>query len=332
MARNRSYDQIGAILIILVVFRHIALIIEPSSFITDIEKNCLYPVFFFTMPWFFFKVGLFFKTPGPFVDYFKKHLFRLVIPFIAFCSLGELFFILRIHLVDGQTIHFNYLFAPFVSIYHIGATWGNGALWFLWILFFAKMALYVIFKIGYSEYIIPLSCAICAICGYGCHIISINDPQTIAAFCTAMFFVLMGYLLRSIQCQTFVGLLATILFVLIMLTNPSMVAISDNHLIKGSYPLWYLYALSGCVAINYWFNRMNLSLSVLENIGRNSMTYFVTHMIYFNIFEIIFYLLGYQGNNQQLIVLIGLVVLLPLTDYVLNRPQLCWMIGKSKNL
>lgn len=93
--RNIHLDWICGLLIIHMIGGHIAQFMH--------ERYILDSVFFFFMPWFFFKSGMFHKIKKEDVIIIKSAK-RLLIPFIVFSLIGELFLMFKLIGLERYTL------------------------------------------------------------------------------------------------------------------------------------------------------------------------------------------------------------------------------------
>lgn len=98
--RVKSVDVAGGILILWVMAFHA---INQSKAFGEVDARVALPFLTFSMPWFFYKSGLFFKTEISNHDGFVKDVKKLVIPFLKWSLIGYAMW-LAIKAVDGYSL------------------------------------------------------------------------------------------------------------------------------------------------------------------------------------------------------------------------------------
>jgi fucose 4-O-acetylase-like acetyltransferase len=133
--RLQHIDLISGIFILQIILMHIL------QFADRYKGNPVFSVVmhlsFFFMPWFYFKSGYFYKSPGK-VDkaYIKKKAQKLLIPYITFFIIG-LIINLPFEICEAQKPAWKILLAPGYQVLRYGGGGaGNAPLWFLLSLFF----------------------------------------------------------------------------------------------------------------------------------------------------------------------------------------------------
>lgn len=290
--RDVQIDVISGIFIIYMVYYHICQYCGRASI--------LHPVFFFFMPWFFYKSGMYFKHNSNYAEMLKKDARTLLIPYISFGAIGLLVHFLIIA-IQGDTNWIHYVsFPKHILLYEIIP--GNAPLWFLISLFIVKNTYnFLVDKINFLVLIVM--CFAIAYCGC---LFEIKIPRWLFNIALGMCFYAVGSRLRNHQYSKSVFVLSIIVCTCISVFCPSHVDMFPNILKYGNYIVYFFYAISCVVIINNLSkitppNCCNsLILRCLANTGRRSMYYYVTHWIWLCICEAIFAdYLGWGKDSQH---------------------------------
>lgn len=128
-SRNKDLDFICGLLIIHMCLSHIALLTNTTY---PLEK-----LFFFFMPWFYFKAGMYHKEEKEHVIV-SKAFKRLMIPFFVFTLIGQLISFVTKH-NDNVSNILILLKSTCRQLFWDGAAYGDAPLWFLLSLFLVKI-------------------------------------------------------------------------------------------------------------------------------------------------------------------------------------------------
>lgn len=241
--RDTSLDIIAGFLILRMILGHC------SNWWPGIYQEIWGKLFFFSMPWFFYKSGMFVRarTVKEEIKFCHK---RLLIPFITFGSIG---IILQISL-DFLTSH-TLSIEPFIKTIKIlileGTAYGNEPLWFIFTL--------IITKILYSLISQKISTvAIGFIFGGLAWLFSLYlpYPQYFGNTCCALFFYSAGHCLKKIQYNKGVFILSLITWLVIFVENFSSGDMKSNN-ITGNYLLYLLSSTGGIISINNIVRKVN---------------------------------------------------------------------------
>ncbi len=130
--RDQSMDWIAGLLILVMITGHIS---QESGHSLRWYALGGYSWFYFFMPWFFFKSGMF-ERGG--TIHMSKILKGLIIPFIFFTLAG--YFIWSLQYLAEHEWSFRWITgATLMYLYAAGSFPGNGPLWFLEALIIARM-------------------------------------------------------------------------------------------------------------------------------------------------------------------------------------------------
>ena len=250
-------------------------------FIVHVCPNCnihnnytyfIWLLFCYFMPWFFFKSGMFYKPDFiPLLNGIKK----LIIPYILFTIGG-----LALHLVFELFVRETPLSTILLNIkedviYRGGIDW-NLALWFLFSLFAVRIITPFLNKILHVSHILIIS----GLISWGANYFNLIYPVWIGNIALGIMFYTIGYLMRVIQYKNLIFYISFILFLcgffFPMVTKfdfrCNQIGVTDN------YPIVMLYCTSGIITINnIAFRFFNKPITIISNIGRNSIILYVTH-------------------------------------------------------
>ena len=270
--RQIHLDVVCGILIIYMIFGHCS----QWSHATDFAfAKIASRIFFFFMPWFFFKAGMFFKQVRAIKDVFSSKCRRLIKPFVTYTFIGHPFYCLKIYLEGCRDVLY-YTWFPTKSILFSGACGANAPLWFLLSLFVVILIATAVDKFLNIKFLLLL--------GGGAMILNnvgFEKPFWCANICSGAFFFAMGFLLNSLQYKRKWVILSVVIY-LFNIVFPSAVDMNRNILYCGWYGSWLISSVAACVMFNnislLYCKRFHTS-AFFEKIGKNSMFYYCTHWI-----------------------------------------------------
>lgn len=226
-------------------------------------------------------------------------------------------------------------------IVNTGAPGYNIALWFLLTLFLVKGIFDAFIKLGISPKVISIVTAII------CISIQIEknlhpesslfiEPYYLYNTISGVFFYSVGYLIKEVQYKRPIIIVSVIVHVLIITLYFSFVDMFKNNLIEGSYLLWMVSGVSGCIIINNVFKKLvsyyNYTFPILNYIGVNSMSFFAMHMwIIIIMKEMVFPVMHIEGSYLRFVILIAAISLvIPIANCILHTKHLSWIIGENR--
>ena len=184
MERDKAIDSVAGIMITYMVFTHVC---QHFGYEHSVIYMTLEHIFYFFMPWFFFKAGMFFKVEDNKVILNKSYN-RLIRPFILFSLIGHICFCIVCYLQGN--LHMSTL-VPYYSLLMQGSIPGNLPLWFLLTLFLCRIIFIFFAKNDITVYWIALASLLLA---FGLHLIDFKQPFYIANTVTGVFFMSFGYI------------------------------------------------------------------------------------------------------------------------------------------
>lgn len=315
--RNNSLDASCGLMITYMIYGHICLWCNVPQIETAPK------LLFFFMPWFFFKSGMYFR-PKTFTDTVVGCCRRLLIPYLIFSIIGQIVFSIM-WLVDGRTPLMDYFIRPIRTLIHEGAVVGNSPLWFLFTLCIVKLVFELSAMKGIKmTYILWSSLLVSYILNY----IGFHDYFYIANASTGCLFFASGYILKDKQYSKWYIILFVCIYILYVYFYPSYFDFRSNTIDNNSYIFCILACIGGIIAVNNIFRFLG-GLKFLNDIGKNSMTYYVIHWIVLGLSSLFFRNLLNMSDGMKLFICYCLanIILLPLADMAFNR-KMKWMIGK----
>ncbi|MBS5539363.1 MAG: acyltransferase family protein [Phocaeicola plebeius] len=317
--RDSSLDTIAGIMTIYMIYIHICPWVGISP-LPHVGK-----FLFFFMAWFFYKSGMFFHNIS-FSECYKKGIQRLMIPYIIFSIIGWFMFFIRD--VIKQEITEQYFINSLRQILHEGAVAGNAPLWFLFTLFCVRIIFYLVHKLKQYS-VIPI--CFFGILAYILNFWHIKDYYWISNICSGMFFFGCGYILKNVQYNKYLFIISVITYIGIIIYIPTFVDFRSNTFTKGNYIAWILSSLAGIITFNNIFKYIPVRFKLLNNIGKDSMSYYVTHWIILSITYVLFFEFIEQEEKKIwfILYLVFLILLLPLANVLFKTKKLRWTLGIS---
>lgn len=277
--RQRHIDTVGGLLIINMVLGHCIQLADCR----DIPLYSWMNALSFFMPWFFFKSGMFYREKS-----LKETIYggaKLLKPYLKWNLIGYIPFVLLL-IAKSDDVWYHYCLQPIKGIILNAQYSGNSPLWFLPVLFVVKCLFAKFQNVPWSVIAI-----ISFFIGYFCYAFNVKEPTYIASIFTGLFFYTMGVILSSFQYNRVLFVASILLYVGFLIEGVSFVDINSNTLQCGCYLLWPIFALSGIVSFNNLFRCLDYYFkksSLLQYIGHNSLTFYVSHWIVLNIGMLIF--------------------------------------------
>lgn len=269
MERNKSIDSAAGLMILYMVFTHVC---QHYDFNHSKVYVILEHIFFFFMPWFFFKAGMFFR-PGDNKEFMLKSAERLLKPFVIYSVIGHLIYCLIAYF--NNDMHLS-TYIPVRSLLLMGSIPGNLPLWFLLTLFLCRILLNTLVNLRVSEIVIAISALSIAMI---LQLANFDEPYYFANCMTGLFFMCMGYMMTKKMSFTPPIWVLCIIVYTVSFFFPSFVGMRSNHLYYGSYILWIFYSLSGIVILNQICNNKYIGRLHLNVIGKYSMEIYCIHWI-----------------------------------------------------
>lgn len=315
------------------IFTHL---LQTNPQIDDQTPNLqagLSHLFFYFMPWFFFKAGQFYK-PKPLKEVVKDSYKRLLVPFCVFSFLGHLLYCLCLYLKgDSNIIHYTLSFIK--AILFSGASQGNQPIWFLLSLFIVRIVYSYITARKVPAHIIAIlaltiSCLLHELIpylstpdeGFGIPLYFLNSTSGI-------FFYAMGVILRNKQYSGGVILSSVFIYITIALLDFSVVGFRSDNLMKGHYLVYKIDSIAGIVIINSLlklFSRL-YKMPILSYIGRNSMYFLILH---YPLMTLTLILYSKRGLPQFFMEVIVIILVVPIIAMLTKKNKwLSYIFGEK---
>lgn len=330
--RDSSIDQAAGLMLLCVVVGHALnwCSLSDSVFWTTIQF-----LFFYRMPWFFYKAGMFGKKRDLGTE-FKIGINKLIIPYIGFFIISTIVYFIRFY-VENENLDFMTLLKIVIfNLFISGSAPGNSAIWFLLAMFFSKL-MYVYLSKHFNHNVIVIGAITVLMVNFYLRqsfpdSILLKWPEYIYCSISALLFYTIGSLMKGKKIDYKILVPALIAYVSIALFSFSYVDMHHNQLISGWYILWIPASFFGILLLNAAFkytSRFYL-FKTLEYIGNNSFAIFATHFIIGNIVWLTFiYPLNIHDSFVQFsIYIVSFVVLLPIASRLLQKGWANFLIGK----
>lgn len=225
----------------------------------------------FFMPWFYFKGGIFFSIGEVNRRYVVNNFKRLIIPTLGFTLFGLLCVFERYDTLDRLLLTLGGGFLKF------GATPINLPLWYLTALFLVRLVCRWVVRSMWHA--IVLSVVALLIATY-CHSIGATDYKVLVErVALGLIFFTAGFLLRTLQYNRWIFLLAIVFACLSFLLGISYVHMVCNELEFGHYWHFFPMSLSGIIIVNNIGRLIAVQgCEFMAALGRNSLYILGAHM------------------------------------------------------
>lgn len=237
------------------------------------------PFLTFSMPWFYYKSGLFFKG-GRGISGVKKDYKKLIVPFIKWGAVGYAIYLVM-HSISGTLTFESATWNVLHTFYIYGYIPINTPTWFIISLFFVRII---------ADYLLtrPVSPIVYIIggltIGFVFHLVACPWlPFLIANVAMGIAFFMMGYQLHKYETRKWLFTVCLIGYVCFLLFGTSIVGHHRNVLLSGYFLLWPVFAYCGIVVFNNicrWmatlFSRFTRPITF---VGENAITLLVSHAL-----------------------------------------------------
>lgn len=316
--RDTSLDAVCGLFIIYMITRHAFQWsgCRDDYFYKD-SGNWLYMF----LPWFFYKSGMFHKEGNTKVM-IKHDAYKLLKPYILYTIIGSIIYFLFLYL-HGR-LHFTELSDTIRDIRIYGSCKGNVPLWFLPCLLLTKISVHTTDKAKDCRVLLFIAAIIFSYITSTEHFHYSHRefPQTLSAASTAIIFYMIGYYFKDRQYNRRIVVISALAYIVISLLCPSIFDIRINKVVNGRWTTAIVGSVTGIIVANNIFKAKVFQLSLLESVGRNSLTYYCSHWVLFYIVAIIF---GYNNDNKSpnymelFALLTTSAIILPLFTYSIKR-------------
>lgn len=328
--RDTAVDIVAGFFVIVVILKHVHY--ETNylpGFMVWIER-----LFYFTMPWFFFKAGSYFRLKKR-DEYFRQSTKQLLKPFIVFSILGIL---VSLPFKLGKDSFEFTLTDYFYSLWQYGSFPENVPAWFLLTLFLVRLLANEIERLRINRLLVAI---IGLLVGYLLHFKVYDYPYWIAntALGLAFFFTGLWWSAPTIQHQPFIQkyklwmiyLPALGLFGLHQILELGTTIILDNKILNAKlaydfdYIIWFVASTAGCILVNKVAELKILRHTGLHRAGQYSKSALVLHpIIIFLMLSIAYALYDCVTPSPKLFfgIVFTNILLIPLFHYIFRRLRL----------
>ncbi|MBQ0075451.1 MAG: acyltransferase family protein [Prevotella sp.] len=312
MDRILGIDAVAGIMIINMILGHFGS--KPEW--APLDYLCIF------MPWFFFKSGMFYKKKG-LRDVAMGGAKKLCYPFITFSIVGWCVHSIFMY-IQHEHNFVHYFATPIKELLMCGSIQGNLALWFLLSLYFVNILYTFCINKKVNKHVILIFCVIIACILYEAGIIY---PYYLANTILGLAFYCAGNMYAKKQYEVKYGIVSLIVSLIIFSCCYSNISFRNNELTSGYYLLACLFAVTGCISINFVFLKIPYNFVLLSWIGRNSMILYVTHWIMIYVYNIIVTLCNYQPTNKALEQTFAYIILSPIIVYIFKKTRFKYLIN-----
>lgn len=279
MTRVKSFDLAGGILILWIMAFHA---MNMNKAFGDVDARVALPFLTFSMPWFYYKSGLFFKVMDC-REGVKKDFRKLLIPFLKWSAIGYAILLLM-QLVDGEFTWQACVVDPLHTLSIFGYLPIDVPAWFLLSLLFVRVISRYLIRWGLPPIVYIL--AGIAI-GYSLHALGNPLPFYFPNIAMGITFFMIGYRFGRFEEKKGLFAICAAGYVTFLLFGCSIVGHHRNILLVGHYLLWPLFAYCGIVTFDNlcrWADTL-LSRSALRDsrpltfIGEHTLTLLVAHAL-----------------------------------------------------
>lgn len=274
--RVQYVDVASGILILWVMAFHA---MNGSKVFGATDARVALPFLTFSMPWFYYKSGLFFKG-GRGISGVKKDYKKLIVPFIKWGAVGYAIYLVM-HSISGTLTFESATWNVLHTFYIYGYIPINTPTWFIISLFFVRII---------ADYLLtrPVSPIVYIIggltIGFVFHLVACPWlPFLIANVAMGIAFFMMGYQFHKYETRKWLFTVCLIGYVCFLLFGTSIVGHHRNVLLSGYFLLWPVFAYCGIVVFNNicrWiatlFSRFTRPITF---VGENAITLLVSHAL-----------------------------------------------------
>lgn len=312
-----EYVDLGAgILILWVIFFHA---INNAHVFGETDARVALPFLTFSMPWFFYKSGSFFKASRGKAG-LRKDFRKFIIPYIKWSLIGFAFYVVMMA-VDGTMDAQHLVFEPWEKLSIYGYLPIDVPVWFILSLFFVRLIADGLLRIRIHPLVWSLIGVLLAYLWYlnrdlGLPVYLANIPMGLAFF-------MMGYSLKELETNHYVIGISLIVYIACLIWGFPIIGLHRNILLNGPFLLWPVSSYFCIVLFNFLCRKVcelickwNIRFSFFRTTGRHAMDILITHgLIYMSV-------LHYSKLSPVptlMIILASYALILPILIWVMNR-------------
>lgn len=245
----------------------------------EVDVRVALPYLTFSMPWFYYKSGQFFRMDRG-VEGIRKDYRKFVIPFLKWGMIGYVVYLLM-HLVAGTLTWDLATLKALDTLYIYGYIPVNTPTWFILSLFLVRLCAYYLLKwkihpvwsilggiaigLGFNELACPWL------------------PFPIANVAMGITFFMVGYQYRKFETNKWLRMACIAGYVCFLIFGCSIVGHHRNVLLEGHFLLWPVFAYCGIVTFNNicrWIAQVcSRFIRPITFVGENAMTLLVSHAL-----------------------------------------------------
>lgn len=312
--RELYLDTLAGFFIVLMIFNHIC---QHTHFENSLIYIWLGKLFFFFMPWFFFKAGLFNSKRSLREE--AKHLQKKVLfPFVVFTIVGYIINLLRLDVLSSISVN-DIIWSPIIDFLFMGSIYGNLPLWFLLSFYMVKIVQEFCMEKKYNSLYL---CAFSLVIAYLMNLASIHIfkhiPYYLGNIPLGVSFMAISSFLQRYKQSAWILIVTIPLWLLNVFYFESFLDFRSNALLSGNYFMFYLSSVAGIISVNYImrfieFKKSIIFDAVLSYIGKNSLSFFILHWLIILLVELIVGLVGVQEHLLVAIFMtLGCMTIIPL--------------------
>ncbi|MBO7171812.1 MAG: hypothetical protein J6V52_02510 [Bacteroidaceae bacterium] len=280
--RFQHTDLAAGILILWIIIFHA---INGCKVFGTTDARVALPYLTFSMPWFFYKSGQFYKADGS----VRKDVRKLLLPFLLWSGIGYSIYLAVLFFSGSLSLE-----TAVTDVAHTFYIYGyipvNVPAWFVLSLFFVR----VIGRWIVRHSVPPLVCIAAGTAfGYVFHLLdNPHLPFWAANIVMGVVFYLTGYKFSAYENNPWLRIVCFGGYAAFLLFGCSIVGHHRNVLLTGHYLMWPLFAYCGIVTFNTLCRWLDTALSScalkgvrpVTFVGRHTMTILITHaFVYFPI-------------------------------------------------
>jgi fucose 4-O-acetylase-like acetyltransferase len=272
----------------------------------------------FFMPWFFYKSGFFYKSKT-LTEIIKNGAKKLIWPFVVYSLIGQFFY--YICLAVEHNISFrSFVYQPLRCLFVTECLPGNGALWFLVVLYVITIVAPFCIKKLHPVFSVFIGVAI----AFVCYLPKLSwFPCIIPNVAAGMAFYMLGYYCQDKENKLWMILLAIIVYAVCCLVGyPGIYFHHNSASSTVTYLLYYPASFAGIILLNNlcrWINPY-LKYSVFRWIGENAMNIYLTNWIVLVLLRLIILDIVQMRDTTIIFIiyLLTMVITLPILNKLIN--------------
>ncbi len=241
--RSRHIDLAAGILMLWIITFHA---VNGSKVFGEVDARVAIPFLTFSMPWFFYKSGSFFRrgSGGNGID---RDINKLLLPYLRWTVLGLAAYLLMMA-ADGTFTVTECIIKPLDTLWIYGYLPLDVPLWFVLTLFMVRLIAHFISKTRIHPAAVA---AVCFGIAFGLHIADNPEiPVWTANIPMGLGFFSLGYILHEHEEKAWLFIPCAVGYILFIVLDTPVVGLHRNVHLAGNYYLWPLFSVCGIIAFN----------------------------------------------------------------------------------